>query len=81
MEQNKGVDELDQNQEGLYEHFRYEAHAGQEPLRVDKFLMNFVENATRNKIQLAAKAGNVWVNDIPVKSNYKVKPRDIVRVV
>ena len=43
--------------------------------------MNFVENATRNKIQLAAKAGNVWVNDIPVKSNYKVKPRDIVRVV
>ncbi len=81
MEQNKGVDELDQNQEGLYEHFRYEAHAGQEPLRVDKFLMNFVENATRNKILLAAKAGNVWVNDIPVKSNYKVKPRDIVRVV
>ncbi len=81
MEQNKGTDELDQNQEGLYEHFRYEAHAGQEPLRVDKFLMNFVENATRNKIQLAAKAGNVWVNDIPVKSNYKVKPRDIVRVV
>ena len=81
MEQNKGVDELDQNQDGLYEHFRYEAHAGQEPLRVDKFLMNFVENATRNKIQLAAKAGNVWVNDIPVKSNYKVKPRDIVRVV
>jgi 23S rRNA pseudouridine1911/1915/1917 synthase len=81
MEQNKRLDELDQNQEGLYEHFRYEAHAGQEPLRVDKFLMNFVENATRNKIQLAAKAGNVWVNDIPVKSNYKVKPRDIVRVV
>jgi 23S rRNA pseudouridine1911/1915/1917 synthase len=81
MEQNKEVNELDQNQEGLYEHFRYEAHAGQEPLRVDKFLMNFVENATRNKIQLAAKAGNVWVNDIPVKSNYKVKPKDIVRVV
>jgi len=81
MEQNKEVNELDQNQEGLYEHFRYEAHAGQEPLRVDKFLMNFVENATRNKIQLAAKAGNVWVNDIPVKSNYKVKPKDIIRVV
>ncbi len=81
MGQNKVVDEFDENQEGLYEHFRYEAHAGQEPLRVDKFLMNFVENATRNKIQLAAKAGNVWVNDLPVKSNYKVKPKDIVRVV
>ena len=43
--------------------------------------MNFIENATRNKIQLAAKAGNIWVNDIPVKSNYKVKPKDVVRVV
>ncbi|AOW21890.1 RluA family pseudouridine synthase [Urechidicola croceus] len=73
------VEEIDQ--EELYEHFRYVAHAGQEPLRVDKFLMNFVENATRNKIQQAAKAGNVLVNDIPVKSNYKVKGNDVVRVV
>ena len=70
-----------EDNEELYEHFRYEAHEGQVPLRVDKFLMNFIENATRNKIQLAAKAGNIWVNDIPVKSNYKVKPKDVVRVV
>ncbi len=68
-------------QEELYEHFRYVAHDGQEPLRVDKFLMNFIENATRNKIQQAAKAGNVLVNEVPVKSNYKVKGKDIVRVV
>ena len=67
--------------EELYEHFKYVAHEGQEPLRVDKFLMNFIENATRNKIQQAAKAGNVLVNDAPVKSNYKVKPNDVVRVV
>ncbi len=67
--------------EELYEHFRYVAHVGQEPLRVDKFLMNFIENATRNKIQQAAKAGNVLVNENPVKSNYKVKPNDVVRVV
>ena len=72
-------DELEQ--EELYEHFKYVAHVGQEPLRVDKFLMNFIENATRNKIQLAAKAGNVLVNDTAVKSNYKVKPNDVVRVV
>lgn len=72
--------EMEDNEE-LYEHFKYVAHDGQEPLRVDKFLMNFIENATRNKIQLAAKAGNVWVNDVPVKSNYKVKPKDVVRVV
>jgi len=65
----------------LYEHFRFEAGDGQEPLRVDKFLMNFIENATRNKIQLAIKAGNVLVNEAVVKANYKVKAKDVVRVV
>ncbi len=65
----------------LYEHYRFTAKEGQEPLRVDKFLMNFIENATRNKIQQAAKAGNILVNDIAVKSNYKVKPNDVVKVV
>jgi 23S rRNA pseudouridine1911/1915/1917 synthase len=40
----------------LYEHHRFIASEGQEPLRVDKFLMNFIENATRNKVQQAAKA-------------------------
>lgn len=65
----------------LHEHYRFTASEGQVPLRVDKFLMNFIENATRNKIQQAAKAGNILVNDTPVKSNYKVKPTDVVRVV
>jgi len=64
-----------------YEHYRFVASEGQEPLRVDKFLMNFIENATRNKVQQAAKDGNVLVNDVVVKSNYKVKPNDTVRVV
>ena len=67
--------------EELYEHYRFTASDGQVPLRVDKFLMNFIENATRNKIQQAAKAGNILVNDQPVKSNHKVKPKDVVRVV
>jgi len=66
--------------EELYEHFRFEATKGQMPLRVDKFLMNLVENATRNKIQQAAEAGNIIVNDVPVKSNYKVKAFDVVRI-
>lgn len=65
----------------LYEHYKFVATDGQEPLRVDKFLMNFIENATRNKIQQAAKAGNILVNEVAVKSNYKVKPKDVVRVV
>lgn len=67
--------------EELYEHHNFVATAGQEPLRVDKFLMNFIENATRSKLQQAAKAGNVLVNDVAVKSNHKVKPNDVVRVV
>lgn len=73
-------DELEE-QEELYEHYKYTATQGQEPLRVDKFLMNFIENATRNKIQQAIKAGNVLVNEQTVKANYKVKPFDVVRVV
>ena len=64
----------------LHEHHRFIAAAGQETLRVDKFLMNYIENTTRSKIQQAAKNGGIWVNNIPVKSNYKVKPNDVVRV-
>ena len=67
-------------QDDLHEHFSFVASKGQEPLRVDKFLMNFIENATRNKIQQAAKDGNILVNDKAVKSNFKVKPDDVVRV-
>ena len=52
----------------LYEHHKFVATEGQEPLRVDKFLMNFIENSTRNKIQQAAKAGNVLVNDVVCKT-------------
>lgn len=64
----------------LYEHFRFVADKGQSPLRVDKYLMNKVENATRNKIQKAAKDGNIYVNDSVVKQNYKVKAGDVVTV-
>ncbi len=64
----------------LYEHHRIIASKGQEPLRIDKFLMNFIENATRNKIQQAAKKGQVWVNDVVVKQNYKVKAGDVIKV-
>lgn len=64
----------------LYEHYAFVVEKGQKPLRIDKYLMNFVENATRNKIQAAAKNGSIFVNGTPVKSNYKVKPLDSIRV-
>ena len=67
-------------EEELFEHHRFVSPKGQSLLRVDKFLMQLIENATRNKIQQAAEKGNIWVNDTPVKSNYRVKPFDVVRV-
>ncbi|SHI33483.1 ribosomal large subunit pseudouridine synthase D [Mesonia phycicola] len=70
----------DNGNDDLYEHYSFTASKGQEPLRVDKFLMNFVENATRNKVQQAAKNGNVFVNGNTVKQNYRVKAGDEVKV-
>ena len=64
----------------LYEHHAITVDKGQTPLRIDKYLMNRIENAIRNKIQTAAKSGNIYVNDLQVKSSYKVKPLDKIRV-
>lgn len=71
---------IDDNDDELYEHYAINVEKGQKPLRIDKYLMNFIENATRNKIQTAAKNGSIYVNDVQVKSNYKVKPYDQIRV-
>jgi 23S rRNA pseudouridine1911/1915/1917 synthase len=67
-------------EEELFEHFKIEVPKGQAFLRIDKFLMGFIQNATRNKIQNAATSGDIYVNDVPVKSNYKVKPLDVIRL-
>ena len=69
-----------ENNNSLFEHFSFQVDKGQIPLRIDKYLMNFVENATRTKIQAAAKNGCIKVNGVVVKSNYKVKPLDDIRV-
>ncbi|RZJ27278.1 MAG: RluA family pseudouridine synthase, partial [Flavobacterium sp.] len=66
--------------EDLFEHFRFEVPKGQQLLRIDKFLMQIMANVTRNKIQTAADNGDIYVNDIPVKSNYRVKPGDVIRI-
>jgi len=77
MNNNNDIEEIE---EELFEHFRFDVPKGQLLLRIDKFLMNLIPNATRNKIQNAASAGDIYVNDIPVKSNYRVKPLDVVRI-
>ncbi|WP_293712553.1 RluA family pseudouridine synthase [uncultured Parabacteroides sp.] len=65
----------------LYEHFRFVADRGQSLLRVDKFLVDRMFGSTRNRIQLAAEAGCILANGKPVKSNYRVKPEDVVTIV
>ncbi len=70
-----------EEQEELFEHYRFTADNGQEPLRIDKFLMDRIANTSRNKIQQAASAGNILVNNKAVKSNYKVKPNDEISIV
>ncbi|MDB4225153.1 RluA family pseudouridine synthase [Flavobacteriaceae bacterium] len=80
MEKISGPQNIGSERDDLYEHFRFVADKGQSPLRVDKYLMNKVENATRSRIQKSAKEGNIFVNDIIVKSNYKVKANDVVTV-
>lgn len=77
---NISTDQEASDSEALYEHYSFAADQGQSALRVDKFLMSRIEKVTRNKIQQAAKAGSIFVNDQVVKSNYKVKAGDQVKV-
>jgi 23S rRNA pseudouridine1911/1915/1917 synthase len=65
----------------MFEHFRFIADKGQAMLRIDRYLFAKLANASRNRIQNAAKAGNILVNDAPVKPNYKVKPNDVISIV
>lgn len=74
-------DDLDAESGELYEHFRVVADKGQQLLRVDKFLLVHLPDTSRNRIQNAAKAGFIHVDGRPVKSNYRVKPFDVVTLV
>ncbi|MDQ0478102.1 RluA family pseudouridine synthase [Chryseobacterium sp. MDT2-18] len=66
--------------EGLFEHLSLTVDKGQESVRIDKFLVNFRQNSSRNKISQTCRAGNVVVNGSPVKQNYRVKPGDEISV-
>ena len=74
-------EEFNDQEQDLFEHYRFVADPGQGPLRIDKFLMGKIQNASRNKIQQAAAAGSVLVNNKAVKQNYKVKPGDVITIV
>jgi 23S rRNA pseudouridine1911/1915/1917 synthase len=65
----------------LYEHFRFIVDKGQALLRIDKYLSDKIENASRTRIQNAANAGSILVNEVIIKPNYRVKPGDIISIV
>jgi 23S rRNA pseudouridine1911/1915/1917 synthase len=75
-------DELDiEEQDELYEHYKFIADKGQTLIRIDKFLVDRIPNTSRNKIQIAARSGNILVNNNTIKPNYKIKPEDEVSIV
>lgn len=74
-------EEWSEPEEALFEHFRFEVPKGQGLMRIDKYLQLQIPNISRNKLQNAADSGQVLVNETAVKSNYKVKPDDVIRIV
>lgn len=77
----EGKSQIEDGQDDLFEHYRIDVDKGQVPLRIDKFLTDRLPNTSRNKIKNAATAGSILVNEKSVKSNYKVKPGDVVQLV
>lgn len=75
------IELIEQEEQELYEHVRIVVEKGVNPVRIDKFLMNRIENTSRNRIQNAIDSGSVRVNDKTIKASYKVKPADIITVV
>lgn len=73
-------EELNDQQE-LFEHFRFSVHQGQSLLRIDKYITDHIENTSRTRVQNAANAGNILVNNKAVKPNYRVKPGDLIQIV
>jgi len=74
-------EELLHEQQEFYEHFRFVVDGGQSLLRIDKYLSTRMDKASRTRIQNAANAGNILVNNVQIKPNYKVKPHDIIQIV
>ncbi len=73
--------DISEDEQEQFEHYRIVADKGQEPIRIDRFLMDRIPNTSRTKLQESAHNGNIHVNDLPVKPNYKVKPGDDISIV
>lgn len=74
------LEEVTEERDEMYEHFRFTVDPGTELLRMDRYLTNLMANTSRNRVQQAAKAGCILVNGKPEKSNYRVHPRDVITI-
>src|SRR5512133_1458342 len=71
----------EESEQDLFEHYRFEVNPRQSLLRIDKYVTAKIENASRTRVQAAALAGNILVNDSTVKPSYRVKPGDVIQIV
>ena len=78
---NYDIEDLETDEQQLFEHWKVEVDMGQTPVRIDKFLAEKNPYQSRNRIQQAADSGFIHVNDKPVKSNYKVRPGDVITLI
>ncbi len=81
QEEFEEIENEENEEDELFEHYHFKVDPGQEILRIDKFLLDRLPNTSRNKIQFAAKNGNVLVNTLAIKPNYRVKPGDEISIV
>lgn len=72
--------EIEDDEQGMFEHYRFEIDKGQSMIRVDRYITDHLEKTSRNRIQLAIAAGYVHINGKQVKANYKVKPMDVISI-
>ncbi len=72
---------IEDEEQGMFEHFRFEVDKGQAPLRIDKYMACHMEDTSRHRVQCAIKEGYVQVGDKTVKANYIVRPGDVIRFV
>ena len=77
-----GPDEtVEDEEQGMFEHFRLNIDVGQTPMRIDKYMATHLEDTSRHRVQCAIKQGYVFLNDKLAKANMIVRPKDVIRFV
>ena len=75
------LENIEDEEQGMFEHFRFNVDKGQAPVRIDKYMTSHMEDTSRHRIQLAIKQGYVTINGKTAKANVIVRPEDVIRFV